>query len=122
MSNLLTTIRSALPPVQLPTRSTWVGRLPRLPVTIFERTAVAGHQNLIRDHFAYCELATDRQQRVLLGFGGLGFSDRFISDVFCVLGSGSGCSFMFRPAHAPRSVAGLVWVIRPLYCGTRHGF
>ena len=38
-------------------------RLPRLPLTIFERTGVAGHQSVARDHLAYCDLATDRQQR-----------------------------------------------------------
>ena len=41
-----------------------MGRLPRLPVTVFERTGVAVHQSLARDHPAYCDLATDRQQRV----------------------------------------------------------
>ena len=40
-----------------------MGRVPRLTVTIFERTGVAGHQSLTRDHLAYCDLATDRQQR-----------------------------------------------------------
>ena len=40
-----------------------MGRLPRLPLTVFERTAVAGHQSLARDHMACCDLATDRQQR-----------------------------------------------------------
>ena len=40
-----------------------IGRLPCLPLTIFERTGVAGHQSLARDHLAYCDLATDRQQR-----------------------------------------------------------
>ena len=40
-----------------------IGRLPRLPLTIFERTGVFGHQSLARDHLAYCDLATDRQQR-----------------------------------------------------------
>ena len=39
-----------------------MGRLPRLFLTIFERTWVAGHQSLPRDHLAYCDLATDRQQ------------------------------------------------------------
>ena len=38
-------------------------RLPRLPLSIFERTRVAGHQSLARDHLAYCDLATSRQQR-----------------------------------------------------------
>ena len=40
-----------------------MGRLPRLPLTVLERTGVAGHQSLARDHLAYCNLATDRQQR-----------------------------------------------------------
>ena len=40
-----------------------MGGLPRLPLTIFERTGAAGHQSLVRDHFAYCDLATDRQRR-----------------------------------------------------------
>ena len=40
-----------------------MGRLSRLPLTVFERTGVAGHQSLARDHLAYCDLATDRQQR-----------------------------------------------------------
>ena len=43
-----------------------MGRLPRLPLTVFERTGVAGHPSLARDHLAYCDLATDRQQRCLL--------------------------------------------------------
>ena len=40
-----------------------MGRLPRLPPAIFERAGVAGHRRLARDHLAYCDLATDRQQR-----------------------------------------------------------
>ena len=40
-----------------------MGRLPRLPLTIFERTMVADHQSLARDHLAYCDLATNHQQR-----------------------------------------------------------
>ena len=40
-----------------------MGRLPRLPLTVFERTGVTGHQSLARDHLAYCDLATGRQQR-----------------------------------------------------------
>ena len=40
-----------------------MGKLPRLPLTVFERTGVAGHQSLARDYLAYCDLATDRQQR-----------------------------------------------------------
>ena len=40
-----------------------MGRLPRLLLTMFERTGVFGHQSLARDHLAYCDLATDRPQR-----------------------------------------------------------
>ena len=40
-----------------------MGMLPCLPLTVFERTEVAGHQSLARNHLAYCDLATDRQQR-----------------------------------------------------------
>ena len=40
-----------------------MGRLPRFPLTIFERTGVFGHQSLARDHLAYCDLAIDRPQR-----------------------------------------------------------
>ena len=40
-----------------------MGRLPRLPLTVFERKGVAGHQSLAHDHLAYCDLAADRQQR-----------------------------------------------------------
>ena len=36
-----------------------MGRLPRLPLTVFERTGVTGHQSLARDHLAYCDLAAD---------------------------------------------------------------
>ena len=39
-----------------------MGRLPR-PLTVSERTGVAGHQSLVRDRLAYCDLATDRQLR-----------------------------------------------------------
>ena len=31
-------------------------RLPRLHLTVFERTGVTGHQSLARDHLAYCDL------------------------------------------------------------------
>ena len=40
-----------------------MGRFPRLPLTVFDRTGVVGHQSLARDHLAYCDLATDRQKR-----------------------------------------------------------
>ena len=38
-------------------------RLPRLPLTVFDRTSVVEHHSLTRDHLAYCDLATDRQKR-----------------------------------------------------------
>ena len=41
----------------------YMGRLPRLSLTMFERTGVFGHQSLARDHLVYGDLATDRQQR-----------------------------------------------------------
>ena len=40
-----------------------LGRLPRLPLTVFDRTGVVGHQSVARDHLVYCDLAIDRQQR-----------------------------------------------------------
>ena len=40
-----------------------MGRLPRLPRAVFDRTGVLGHQSLARDHLAYYDLATDRQKR-----------------------------------------------------------
>ena len=40
-----------------------MGRLARLPLTIFDRSGVAGHQSLARGHLAYFDLASDRQQR-----------------------------------------------------------
>ena len=40
-----------------------MGRLSRLPLTVFDRTGVVGHQSLARDHLAYCDLAADRQKR-----------------------------------------------------------
>ena len=47
----------------LATNEIHMSRLPRLPLTVFEGTGVAGHQSLARDHLVYCDLATDRQQR-----------------------------------------------------------
>ena len=38
----------------------YMDRLPRLPLTAFDRTGVVGHQSLARDQLAYCDLATDR--------------------------------------------------------------
>ena len=40
-----------------------MGRLPRLPLTIFENRNWGGHQSLDRDIIAYCDLAADRQRR-----------------------------------------------------------
>ena len=46
-----------------------MGRLPQLPLTVFDSTGVVGYrgvveyQSLARDHLAYCDLATDRQKR-----------------------------------------------------------
>ena len=40
-----------------------IGRLPRVPLTIFDRSGVAGHQSLARDNLAYCDLASERQHR-----------------------------------------------------------
>ena len=37
-----------------------MGRLSRLPLAVFDRTGVVGHQRLARDHLAYCVFATDR--------------------------------------------------------------
>ena len=37
-----------------------MGSLPRHPLMIFERTGVAGHQILARDHLAYCRPPTAR--------------------------------------------------------------
>ena len=39
-----------------------MGRLPGLPLTMFERTAVFGYQGLARYHLTYCDVTTDRQQ------------------------------------------------------------
>ena len=40
-----------------------IGRLPRLPLTVFDRSCGGTHQNLDRDQLAYCDLARERQQR-----------------------------------------------------------
>ena len=40
-----------------------MGRLPRLPLSVFDPPNIGGHQTLDRDHLAYCNLATERQQR-----------------------------------------------------------
>ena len=40
-----------------------IGRLPRLPLSVFEPDNVGGHQSLERDHLTYINLATERQQR-----------------------------------------------------------
>ena len=40
-----------------------IGRLPRLPLSIFEPENIGGHQSLDHDHLVYINRATDRQQR-----------------------------------------------------------
>ena len=40
-----------------------IGRLPRLPLTVFDRSYGGIHQNLDRDQLAYCDLAREHQQR-----------------------------------------------------------
>ena len=45
-----------------------MGRLPCLPLAIFERAGVAGHQSLARDRLAYRNLTTDREQRAYVSF------------------------------------------------------
>ena len=39
-----------------------IGRLPHLPLTVFDRSHGGAHQSLDRDHLAYCDLARERQQ------------------------------------------------------------
>ena len=43
-----------------------IGRLPRLPLTIFDLPNIGGHQSLNRDQLAYFDLATSRQQLAYL--------------------------------------------------------
>ena len=40
-----------------------IGRLPRLPLSVFEPENIGGHQRLGRDHLVHINIATDRQQR-----------------------------------------------------------
>ena len=40
-----------------------MGRLPRLPLSIFDRSGVAGRHSLARDQLTYCDLASERQRR-----------------------------------------------------------
>ena len=40
-----------------------MGRLPRLPLTVFDLHNIGGHQGLNRDQLAYVDLATGCQQR-----------------------------------------------------------
>ena len=40
-----------------------LGRLPRLPLTVYDPPNVGAHQSLNRDQLAYIDLATARQQR-----------------------------------------------------------
>ena len=41
----------------------YIGRLPRPPLTVFNRSYGGTHQDLDRDQLAYCDLARERQQR-----------------------------------------------------------
>lgn len=40
-----------------------MGRLPRLPLTIFKRAGIAGRMSLPGDELVYCDMAAERQQR-----------------------------------------------------------
>ncbi|CAB1119117.1 unnamed protein product [Ectocarpus sp. CCAP 1310/34] len=40
-----------------------IERIPRLPLSVFDRHTVGGHQSLARDQLEYCNLAVDRQRR-----------------------------------------------------------
>ena len=40
-----------------------IRRLPRLALTVFDRSYGGIHQNLDRDQFAHCDLTRERQQR-----------------------------------------------------------
>ncbi|CAB1111208.1 unnamed protein product [Ectocarpus sp. CCAP 1310/34] len=40
-----------------------IGHIPRLPLSVFDRPTVGGHQRLARDQLEYCNLAVDRQRR-----------------------------------------------------------
>ena len=40
-----------------------MGRIPRLPLSVFDHPTVGGHQSLDRDQLEYCNLAVDRQRR-----------------------------------------------------------
>ena len=55
-------MNSVSPATGLGPNEVYMGRPPRLSLTVFERIGVAGHQSLASDHLAYCDLATDRQQ------------------------------------------------------------
>ena len=56
-------LNSASAATSLAPNEAHMGRLPRLPLTIFDRSGIAGHQSLARDHLAYCDPASERQQR-----------------------------------------------------------
>ena len=56
--NLAVTAATGLAPNEV-----HMGRFRRLPLTVFDRSAIAGHQSLARDRLAYCDLASERQQR-----------------------------------------------------------
>ena len=81
-----------------------MGRPPRLPLTIFERTGVASHQSFPRDHLANSDLATDRQQRAYDIV-----REHHALAVSCVERRNSGLSDAQRPV--PKfAVGGWAWV------------
>ena len=41
----------------------YIGRLSRLPISVFSCPNISGYQSLDRDHLAYCNLSAERQQR-----------------------------------------------------------
>lgn len=55
---------SARAPTGLASNEVHMGRLLRLPLTIFDSCMVSGYQSLAPDHLVYCDLASDREQRV----------------------------------------------------------
>ena len=84
-----------------------MGRLPRFPLTVFDRTGVVGHQSLARDHLAYCDLATDREKRA-----NDIVREHHARTVFCVNSRNSALADALRPA--PNfATGGWAWVYNP---------
>ena len=85
----------------------YMGSLPRLLLTIFESTGVAGHQSLARDHLAYCSLATDCQQRTYDIV-----REHHALTVSCVEHRNSALSDALRPVPEPVWVHNTATIIR----------